>query len=230
MGIHSRDYIRDTPSSGGFRPSGDQWAVKFLVIANVVVFLLQLVSPKVGIPFAPFEESAVTHWLKLDPQEVVFGGQVWRLLTYGFCHSADNLLHILFNMYILWMFGRLVEPICGSREFLAFYLSSIVVSGLCFLAIHLVNPLTYAVGASGGVMAVVVLTAMHYPRLTVLVMFILPIELRWLAIIVVALDVTGTLQGDANVAHSAHLGGAAFGFLYQYFHWRITGVWDAMNS
>lgn len=234
MGIYSRDYIRDTRPSRGFGHTGDLWAIKALLVVNVVVFLLQILSPKVLVqappPFLPYEESAVTFWLKLDPQRTIFGGEVWRLLTYGFCHSTGGLLHILFNMWVLWMFGRLVEPLYGSREFLAFYLLAIVASGLCFLGVDAVTPVHLpAVGASGGVMAVVILTAMHYPRMTVLVMFVLPVELRWLAIAYVVLDATGMLEGDIGVAHSAHLGGAAFAFLYHYFQWRISGVWNAVS-
>jgi hypothetical protein len=130
-------------------------------------------------------------------------------------------------MLVLWMFGRHIEPIYGSREMLAFYLAGVVVSGLC----HILISSAPVVGASGGVMAVVFLTAMHFPRMTVLFMLVIPIELRWLAVLYAATDLLGAFnpRGSA-IAHAAHLGGAAFGVLYKYNNWRIMGLVDRFRS
>lgn len=215
MGIESRDYLRHESGSGNynsFRVNSGGWAIKYLIIANIIVFVLENTTPSILNAFA------------LQRDAVFPSFQIWRFVTYGFCHSTTSLGHIFFNMFVLWMFGRSVEPILGSREFLVFYLLGIVISGICHIAIS-ANPV---IGASGGVMAVVFLTAMYFPRMTVLLMFILPIELRWLAVLYALVDVFGVInpEGD-NVAHVAHLGGAAFGVAYKYFNWNLTRKFDS---
>ncbi len=139
--------------------------------------------------------------------------------------------HIVFNMYFLWMFGRLVEPIYGSREFLAFYLTAIVVSGFCFLGVRGVGQIdAELIGASGAVMAVVFLAAMHYPREKVYVMFVIPLEFRWLAVLYALGDLFGFVRAEGNIAHVAHLGGAAFGVAYKYYGWRMYGIWNRLRG
>ena len=89
-----------------------------------MVYILQLLVP------------GVTSLLELDPESVL-GGQVWRLVTYGFCHDPHSPLHILFNMlFVLW-FGATLERMYGTREFVLFYLAAVVISGVAFLALAL---------------------------------------------------------------------------------------------
>ncbi len=224
MGIENRDYVRGGGggtggSYGGYAAAGDYWAVKFLLIANIAVFILQ----NVWVGGANFHQPAgvVTQYLQLSLTDIQ-NFQLWRFVTYGFCHGS--LMHIFFNMFVLWMFGRLVEPIYGSREFLAFYLTGVVFSGLCFIVIQRFNGgLNPVIGASGGVNSVVFLCAMIYPRMTVLFMFVIPVEFRFLAIGYALIDLFGAInpQQGSVIAHSAHLGGAAFGVAYKYFGWRI---------
>lgn len=219
MGIESRDYLRHESGGGGnyrsFGASSGGWAIKYILIANIAVFLVEWGAP------------TILNYLALDRESFFSSFQIWRLLTYGFCHSLKVPTHIIFNMFVLWMFGRAVEPILGSREFLTFYLSAIVISGLCHIGIS-PNPV---IGASGGVMAVVFLTAMYFPRMTVLLFFVIPIELRWLAVLYAAVDLFGFINpgGDA-VAHFAHLGGAAFGVAYKYYGWNLTRQFDSKWS
>ena len=217
MGIHSRDYIRETPPPAFGRPAG-LWAIRYLLIANIVVFVLQVMT---GHPdWSGNLTGGATDWFSLNLTDLFPTFQIWRLVTYGFCHGS--LQHIAVNLFVLWMFGRNVEPVYGSREFLAFYLVGVVLSGLCHVGMQAVtHDPSGVIGASGGVMAVVFLTAMLYPREKVYVMFILPLELRWLAVLYAAADVMGFLSGGSNVAHAAHLAGAAFGVLYKYNNWRI---------
>lgn len=277
MGIENRDYVRDSDSRGGYGPSRSSWAIKYLIIANIVVFVLTAaklplddwfslrITYRTGAEgadfFIPDGSGGVTSIGVIPPEtpvltlgrhgtfyKVLFKGQVglveansakldwlsipqltWRLVTYGFCHSQAMLMHIVVNMYVLWMFGQAIEPIYGSREFLGIFLAGVVVSGLCDLGVKFATASSIpTVGASGGVMAVVFLTAMHYPRQTVLLMFVVPIQLRWLAIGYAAFDVIGLMRHDGNVAHAAHLGGAAFGVAYKYYNWRITGFWKSL--
>lgn len=230
MGLESRDYIRESPPprgyggyGGGF--SGD-WAIKTLLVANIAVFLAQLATRDIRVPLVA---GGITEWLSLNLASL-YEFQIWRLVTYGFCHGSFE--HILFNMFVLWMFGRAVEPIYGSREFLLFYLAGVVISGLCHVAMQAVvgTPIG-VIGASGGVMAVVFLTAMVFPRQKVLLFFVIPMELRVLAVLYAVVDILGALNPTgSHVAHVAHLGGAGFGVAYHYYGWRLSGLWGATGD
>lgn len=221
MGIYSRDYIREEPRGGFMGGGGDFWAVKVLIAINVVVYLLQNMSG-----------SNVTELFGLSLPDIVPGCQVWRLLTYGFCHDLYSVGHLAFNMLALWVFGRMVEPIYGPREFLAFYLTAIVASGLCFIGFDFGRAQPgFVVGASGGIAAIVVLCAMHFPKLEILLMFVIPIQLRWLAVLYLVGDLTGMLGGaNDNIARAAHLGGAAFGFAYYRFGWKLMNLWPSAKN
>lgn len=175
--------------------------------------------------------SIVQRAFQLAPDKVFPGFQVWRLVTYAFCHSIEGGLpwHIIFNMLALWFFGPTLERMYGTREFTWFYLMGAVVSGLVFMILEqfFLGNLTPVIGASGAVMAVLMLYAIHYPRQIIRIWGIIPIEVRWIVGIFIIVDLFPVLQslggrvvGD-NVAHSAHLGGLAFGYLYYKFQLRF---------
>ncbi|MEO1996071.1 MAG: rhomboid family intramembrane serine protease [Planctomycetaceae bacterium] len=231
MGIYSRDYLREEqPRPGGFTPRANLWALKYLLIANIAVFVLQMAMQRT-VPEQVLDvdgnlrvyqrlDSVVTNALSLDLSHLA-ALQIWRLVSYGFCHGGMD--HLMFNMFALWIFGRLIEPIYGSREFLAFYLTGVVISGLCHVLLQWAeNSPAGVIGASGGVMSVVFLTAMCYPRMTVLLFFVVPVQMRWLAVLYAVVDVWGLANAGSDVAHAAHLGGAAFGVLYRLRGWKIT--------
>jgi len=154
----------------------------------------------------------------------------WRVITYGFCHDHSSLWHLAFNMMLLWVFGRMLESILGRREFFCVYLLGVLLSGLCHLALQLgLGDVVPMVGASGGVMTLMVIAAMHFPRQKVLLMMIFPIELGVLVIGLVLLDVLGLFDTGSHVARAAHLGGAAFGFLYQRSGLRISDAWGRVS-
>ena len=239
MGINDRDYYRDDSSGGSAlgRATRQDGAVKWLIIACVLTFLAQLFTQEPN-SFGGLH-GGVTSWGGL-----YWGGlknfQIWRVVTYGFLHG--NFQHLLFNMLGLWIFGRMVEGVLGSRETLAFFLMAVVVSGLCQVGVDVASDRSsFTVGASGGIYALTILAAFLFPRHP-MYFFLLPIaiELRWLATIYVLLDVTGFLRGGsiadggAAVAHLAHLGGAVFGAVYHNLGWRLwpsrfdlKDVWSA---
>ena len=159
----------------------------------------------------------------------------WRVITYGFCHDETTLLHLAFNMICLWMFGRLIEGIYGRREFLWVYLLGVLISGVCHLGWQLASggSVVPMVGASGGVMAVMVLSAVHFPKMKVLLMMIIPVELGMLVVGLVALDVMralGMFGGETHVAYMAHLGGAAFGYGYHRSGIRLSSIADGLSK
>ncbi len=138
----------------------------------------------------------------------------WQLVTYSFMHGG--ILHLGVNMLALWMFGRDVERVLGSRRFLLYYLACVVSAALMQLVFAWSSAIPYpTVGASGGVFGLLLAFGMFFPRRRILLL-IPPIPMpAWLFVTLYAalelvLGVTGT---QAGVAHFAHLGGMLGGFL-----------------
>lgn len=165
------------------------------------------------------------QWFPLAP--------LWQLVTYGFLHSEHDPFHILFNLLGIYFFGTMLERIIGSRRFLVLYLAAIVLGGVAQLTVELTSSRgiydagqgtlidTYArtVGASGGVLAIVVAAAVLRPN-TRVIFVIFPMTLKVLALIFVGLDLYRFLFGGAGgTAVVVHLAGAAWGFCAVRFGW-----------
>ncbi|MCA9057698.1 MAG: rhomboid family intramembrane serine protease [Planctomycetaceae bacterium] len=239
MGIYNRDYLRDDGSDEawrGERPTArpPMSMVTKIIIATVIVFVAQLLTSR-QVRLGNGESatfSTVEQWLALDPGQLM-QGQVWRLLTYAFCHSLNGIFHLLFNMMVLFTFGRVICQLTGEREFLWFYLVAAVFAGIVtFVFGQLVGRPAFVIGASGAVTAAFMLFVMHYPRQKLLVFGIVPVEARWLLAVYLVLDAGPALlevlgkDPGTQIAHSAHLGGFLFGFLYFRWNMRITRWWD----
>jgi membrane associated rhomboid family serine protease len=177
-----------------------------LIIINVAVYILQ------GILGDSTQGRTFDHLLSLHPDGVFRYGMIWQLVTYSFLHAG--FFHIFFNMYVLHMFGREVEAAWGSRKFLAFYLGGALFSGLCFAAVHYtLGDIIPAVGASGAIMAVMMVYTLWWPNRVLLFMFMFPMKMRTFAIFIVVIEAYSFLSGEGQVANMAHLGGLAFGYL-----------------
>ena len=187
-----------------------------LIIINVLVYLLQIVAGN--------QLEAFALW----PLASGFGGtsnfQVWQLVTYGFLHGGTA--HLFFNMLALFMFGSEIERVWGGRRYLVYYLVCVVSAALgqLLVASLSVAPAYKVVGASGGVFGLLLAFGMMFPRRMVMLLFP-PIPMpAWLLVTLYGalelfMGITGTQQG---VAHFAHLGGMAGGFLLiQYWRGRL---------
>ena len=194
-------------------------AVKALIAANVVVFVLQSAS-----------NGGMEDLFALWPLQPIDGQSffhVWQIVTYAFLHSTGNLTHLLFNMLGLWMFGAEIERYVGPRRLVTCYFASVVTAGLTQI---IVPPMLGAapaptIGASGGVFGLLLAYALMFPNRKV-VPLIPPIPMpAWLFATLYAglelfLGVTGSLSG---VAHFAHLGGM-IGSGLTVMQWRRTRV------
>ena len=194
-------------------------AVKSLVAANVLVFILQSLS-----------KGALDDLFALWPLQSIDGRSyfhIWQIVTYAFLHSTDNITHLLFNMLGLWMFGAEIERYVGPRRLLACYFASVVTAALSQLFIPtLFNaPPAPTIGASGGVFGLLLAYAFLFPKRKVIPL-IPPIPMpAWVFATLYAgvelfLGVTGTLSG---VAHFAHLGGMV-GSALVIMQWRRVRV------
>lgn len=228
MGIHDRDYYRDDAGTTGWL-AGDRAACKLLIGVNIVVYLLQVVTQNPRLVGG----GGLTELFGLTADRVLWHFEIWRLLTYGFCHAVDNPVHILFNMLFLWWFGGVLESTYYStREFLKFYLTAIVFSGLVSVVLELVTQQpTMVIGASGAVLAALTVFAFYEPHHRILLFFVIPVEIRWIVIGYAVFNLHPVLlqlagqPGLSDVAHAAHTGGLLYGYLYKRFGWRIS--WPA---
>ena len=223
MGIHDRDYYRE--SSGGFS-FGRMNVTTWFVLINCFAFLAQVLSTDVRNGVL----SPLLVYGAFDTQ-LVFRGEAWRLLTANFLHAS--IMHLAFNMLVLWWAGSRMEELYGRTEFALFYVISGVFANLLQLGLQAagVMPPTMAIGASGSVMAVLVLYACHDPYQKILLFFILPVPLWLCAILYVAIDMFGVLGfGQRGIAHMVHLGGALFGFAYYRTGFRLHGLMRGLPS
>ncbi len=172
--------------------------VQRLLIANVAMFFVQATSP------------AVTRWLSLVP--VLALQRPWSPVTYMFLHGG--IMHLLFNMLVLYFFGPRLEQRLGERHFLGLYFASGLVAAL-FSAL---TPHAWVIGASGAIYGVMLAYARFWPRQRFLLYFVIPVEARWLVFAGAAIAIfgmVGAIGGSSDgIAHHAHLGGFAGAWLY----------------
>ncbi|HEY1217951.1 MAG: rhomboid family intramembrane serine protease [Bryobacteraceae bacterium] len=180
--------------------------VKWLLIVNTVIFVLTYLSP--------FQvQQHITVVLGLSAAAAVKNLFVWQLVTYMFLHGG--ILHILFNLLTLWFFGSQLERDWGTRQFLKFYFYCGIAAGVCVLVVNILLGYwgTVTLGASGAIFGVLVAFAVMYPEQIVL-LILFPIKAKYLVMIYVAVELLLTFGPNTGVSTIAHLGGAAFGFLY----------------
>lgn len=184
-----------------------------LLIANILVFLLQMALHDSQPPY-PLTIPFALWPLGPSPYSDVAGFELWQLVTYAFLHGGMS--HILFNMLALWMFGGPVEEAFEPRPFALYYFVCVIGAALTQLAVMHFFPSGYfpTLGASGGVFGLLLAYGLLYPHHRILLYFAIPIPARLFVVLYgileLVLGVTGT---QAGVAHFAHLGGLAFGFL-----------------
>ncbi len=170
-----------------------------LIIINAIVFLAQLV----------FDSTwQLTDRIALYPYNSGFF-EPYQLVTHMFAHGGW--LHIIFNMYALWLFGSVLERIWGPKKFLIFYL-------LCGLGAGLTQMLFVstgaAIGASGAIMGLLAGFAYTFPNTEFFIIPIpFPIKAKWMAAIYACIDLFGGFSGGDGIAHFAHLGGLAMGLI-----------------
>ena len=182
-------------------------AVKALLIANTVMFVATFAMPELRIRFG------------LRPADVVGELAVWQLVTYMFLHGG--FFHILFNMLTLWMFGVELERMWGTKYFTQYYfvtgigagLTQVILGVLPFaFADQFYNPIT--IGASGAVYGLLLAYAMYFPHRPIYMYFVFPVPARIFVTILGAIALLSATSGGGGVAHTAHLGGIAAGYLY----------------
>ena len=218
MPIQDRPYYRDPTGPQRVTPFsqlGRGSVVTWLLVINFVVFVLDSIllgSQRAG-------SAAPIVWGNFNIAQGIYGFQFWRFITYQFIHGG--LLHIVFNMMVLFFFGPRMEQWWGSRRFIAFYLlcgtsGAVVYTILSFVPGLLgAGPQTILIGASGSVFGILIACAVLYPHQRVMLLFPpIPMSMRTMAIMLLAIVFLSLLVGSDNAGgQAAHLGGAVLGFI-----------------
>lgn len=229
MGLYDRDYTQaDYHGGHGYRPQMRMMfpqmtpVVKWLIIVNVVVYVLTSVFPALA--------RFAFDWLSVYPLTIGMSLQIWRQITYQFLHDVSGFGHIFFNMLILYFLGVMLERTWGSRRFLKFYLMCGVTGGIVYPVLANIGWLSKGqlVGASGGVLGMIAACAILFPNIRVLVFFVFPVKLFIVAIALAGYAIINILQpGQFPNAggEAAHLGGMVAGAAYV-----LSQTWRAKLS
>ena len=148
--------------------------------------------------------------------------RAWQIISYAFLHGG--MAHLFFNMFALYMFGSEIERLLGRQRYLIYYFACVIGAAATQLLVGWLSagPSAPTVGASGGIFGLLLAFGLAFPQRKLMLIFP-PIPMpAWLfvtlyGVLELVLGVTGTNQG---VAHFAHLGGMAAGFVLILF-WRL---------
>lgn len=216
--------------------------VKHLILINIVFFIgsFLILGDTANIDGATWNQLISGQGDLMDWKRNLLGlfypaspyFQPFQLVTHMFMHG--NFMHILFNMFGIFMFGTAVEYYLGPKKFLAFYL----ISGFGAMLLHWlimylqfqygdVNPFLVNVpmmGASGALFGILVAFAMFFPNTPLMLIFLpIPIKAKYFVAIYAAMELfLGLGNFQSGVAHFAHLGGALAGFLL-ILYWKSKG-------
>lgn len=207
--LADRDYMR-TGRRGGVMRNAGNYAVPTLLLLNVVMYVLQGMLVRPATEYVPGFD--INDYLALNWDRTVDHFELWRLFTYMFVHA--NILHLLINMWGVYLFGSMLEQRMGSERFLTMYLVSGVCGGLLFLAFNADG--ASCVGASGALFGLLVAAAMLFPDAVMMLLFPpVPLKMKTMVVVFAFIEIfcAGT-KIDRMVAHMAHLGGLVGGYLY----------------
>src|SRR5690554_6264181 len=142
----------------------------------------------------------------------VMGFRLWQVLTYSFLHAG--ILHLLFNLLMLYFFSGLFFTYFNQKQFLNAYFLGAIAAGLFYIInSYLMGQHHYVVGASGAVMAVLFTVVGYNPKMSIHLMIFGRVTLWVIALVLIGFDLI-QLFSDNSGGHLAHLGGSLFGFLY----------------
>jgi membrane associated rhomboid family serine protease len=226
MGLYDREYYRSEDENRF--PGSDQPMVFVLIAITVVLFLADY-----------FSQGRLGDVISLKADLFRRPWNVWQLVTYGFAHDRQSILHVGFNMFALWLFGRDVEGIYGRRTFARLYMTGIVMAGLAWVVSEQLtswedpNRPPQLIGASGAISSVMVVYAFHFPRRMFYLWFVLPIPAALLIVLYILNDIGGAIgvsDRGGNVAYMAHLGGAAYGLLFYRTQWSFGRILPNLSA
>ena len=215
MGLYDRDYTQAGERQEHYGMPQMRFnlprlmpVVKWLLIANISIFVAGVLFPKLGV--------ALEDWFAVDGGSWSTKLQFWRLVTYQFLHSRSGALHIFFNMLALFFLGPPLERHWGSRRFLSFYLICGASGGLFYLLLNTIGFLTPVpmIGASGSFLGLLAACAILFPHMVIFVFFF-PLAIRVAAVVLTFMFFLLVVTRSNNAGgEAAHLAGMAAGAAY----------------
>jgi len=189
-----------------------------LIYINLAVFLAVKLIGVIFFLLSIDPTFSIVNWFAVpaDFNNLIF--KPWTIFTYMFLHQ--DFIHILFNMLWLYWFGQIFLRYFDEKKLLSVYLlGGLAGAFLYILAFNVfpvfgnILPLSYALGASASVIAIVIAVSVYAPNFKINLLFIGPVALKYIAIVTIILDILSIASSNAG-GHIAHLGGALFGYLY----------------
>lgn len=217
MGIYDRNYYREELPT--FQPWDKYSMVTNLIIVNAALLVLNFLFTN--------RNNAISEFLLLRAGDLTEPWNWYRFLSYGFVHG--NFMHLVLNMISLYFLGQAVEARYGRWEFLRFYLSTILISGLVFALLRLIPgmPGSRVLGASGAVVGVSMLYVYNYPQATILFAGVIPVKAWVFGILMVVSNLVGTSQ---FVAYDVHLVGIACATAYYFGNVNLAFMENASEN
>ena len=193
-------------------------AIAQIIIINTIVFLVMLtLSIFLKLSGEAQIYRSMEELLMLPSDLKLFLSQPWSIITYFFLHA--DIFHILFNMLVIYWFGKLIVEYLGSDKVISLYVLGGITGGLLFLFIYNTLPfyesdqISRMLGASAGVYAVITAAATLLPNYTFHLLLIGPVKIKYIALFYVVLSFSQTVGANAG-GEWAHLAGAAVGYIY----------------
>jgi len=214
MSLYDRDYSRDDVGGGFWKSRGLLFglsAVWTLILLNVAVWIVWTIAG---------ESPALEEHFTFSRPGLFAYYRIWTLITNTFSHQDPS--HLFYNMLFLYVFGeQLEQDLYGPKDIFCLYLFSGLLGTLGYLTYAQIQHVdTPVLGASGAVMGLLVLCALHFPDRPINIFGIIPVPLKILAVLYIALDIASLFKHD-HVAHAAHLAGGLMGLLYWKFDLRL---------
>jgi membrane associated rhomboid family serine protease len=193
-----------------------------LIIINLAVFVVMGVVMVIT-KFSGLEGlwSVIQEQFHIPAKFSEFITRPWTMITYMFMHDLSGILHILFNMLVLYWFGRVFVEYLGSDKLIALYLLGGIAGAVLYLMAYNLIPdppeflagTAGMVGASAAIFAIMVATATLLPNYTFFLLFIGPVKIKYIAAVYIFISILGSVGSNAG-GNIAHLGGALMGFVY----------------
>lgn len=186
--------------------------MRAIILANVAVYIATFFAP-----------GRIIAWTALVPQDIIERGRIWEFVTYLFVHAPPpDVMHILFNMLAVWMFGTDLERRWGTVGFTKYYFITGIGAGVSMVLVSLIPwaPLhsvygAATIGASGAVYGLLLAWAIIFPHRQILFMLFFPVPARVFVFIMGAIAFISAVGASGGpVANLAHLGGLLVGWLY----------------
>lgn len=186
-----------------------------LLFVNIGIFLLLRIT-SIIVMLSGGNPEIFLQWIEMPSQPELFLHRPWTIITYMFSHY--DILHILFNMLWLYWFGQIFLIGLNTKQMFALYIYGGIGGALLYLLAYNTLPyfdgsVSFMLGASASIIAIVVATAVRYPNYRLNLLFIGQVSLKWIAIITIAIDFL-SITGNNAGGHIAHIGGGIVGFIF----------------